>query len=205
MSDPKRLGEVSRRISRIKEAQHPVVVGRDAPLRIEERPWKEVPEPSKLAILKDAIDWSGISNRDQGHILLSEVDPGRISDAQRNRLIDMATAGDVRGVPDGDGELLSPAGMNALLAQMDAEEQAARLAHAGEPDPMTYDARIAEAFRLRSEAPVPPSPSPSPELERIVDETVRQWQPSPSHDERLRAAAARMADKPKGLQEERGR
>ena len=110
-----------------------------------------------------------------------------------------------RDVPERDGELLSPAGMNAFLAQMDAEEQAARLAHAGEPDPIPYDTRIAEAYRLRSEAPGTPAPSPSPELERIVDETVRQWQPRPSHDERLRAAAARMADKPKAPQEERGR
>ncbi len=50
-----------------------------------------MPEPSKLAILQDAVDWTGISNRDQAHILLSAIDPGQITDAQRNRLIDLAT------------------------------------------------------------------------------------------------------------------
>lgn len=93
-SDEKRLQEALQHIDRIKEGSYPAVIGRDEQYRIEERPWQEMPERSKLAILQDAVDWSGISNRDQGHILLSQVDPGKISDAQRNRLIDMATATD---------------------------------------------------------------------------------------------------------------
>jgi hypothetical protein len=60
--------------------------------RIVDRPWQELPEPSKLAILQDAVDWSGVSNRDQATILLSEIDPGKITDAQRARLIDTAAA-----------------------------------------------------------------------------------------------------------------
>jgi hypothetical protein len=90
-SDEKRLSEVFNHIMRIKEGTYPAVVGRNQAYRIEERPWQDMPERSKLAILQDAVDWSGVSNRDQGHILLSEIDPGKISDAQRNRLIGMAT------------------------------------------------------------------------------------------------------------------
>ena len=66
------------------------MVGRDNQYRIEERPWQEVRETSKLAILQNAVDWSGITNRDKAHILLAEIDPGKITDDQRNRLIDMA-------------------------------------------------------------------------------------------------------------------
>lgn len=55
-----------------------------------------------------------------------------------------------------------------LFARMDTEEQAARLALAGEPDPVPYDARIAEAYRLRSEgsgaSPREPAPAASAEL-----------------------------------------
>jgi hypothetical protein len=93
-SDARRLGEAYRHIRRIKAEDYPVIVGNSAGAnggyRIVERPWRELPEPSKLAILQDAVDWSGISNRDQAHILLAEIDPGMITDAQRNRLIDMA-------------------------------------------------------------------------------------------------------------------
>jgi len=81
-------------IERIKDGSYPMVVEQERSHRIEERPWAEMPEPSKLAILQDAVDWTGVSNRDQGHILLSEVDPGKISDAQRNRLINMAVEED---------------------------------------------------------------------------------------------------------------
>lgn len=91
-SDERKLASAMRHIERIKEGSYPSVVGRDGNYRIEERPWQEMPERSKLAILQDAVDWSGVSNRDQGHILLSEIDPGKISDSQRNRLIDMAVS-----------------------------------------------------------------------------------------------------------------
>jgi hypothetical protein len=93
-SDRKRLDQVSQHIRRIKTSDYPVIVGSSdqatGGYRIVERPWRDLPEPSKLAILQDAVDWSGISNKDQAHILLSEVDPGKITDAQRNRLIDCA-------------------------------------------------------------------------------------------------------------------
>src|SRR5262245_6143749 len=91
-SDPRRVNEAMRHIARIKAGNYPAIVGRDENYRIVEQPWAEVTESSKLAILQDAVDWSGVTNRDQAHILLGEVDPGRITDAQRNRLIDMAAA-----------------------------------------------------------------------------------------------------------------
>lgn len=90
-SDDKRLKEAFDHILQIKAGTYPAVVGQDRDYRIEERPWQDMPERSKLAILQDAVDWSGVTNRDQAHILLSEIDPGKISDAQRNRLIGMAT------------------------------------------------------------------------------------------------------------------
>lgn len=89
-SDPKRLNEVMAQIERLKQGTRPAVVGRDGEYRIEDRPWKDVAEPSKLAVLQD-LDWSGITNRDKGHILLSVIDPGKITDAQRRNLIDLAT------------------------------------------------------------------------------------------------------------------
>lgn len=91
-SDQKRLNEVFRHIERIKAGDYPAIVGRDNDYRIVERPWHTLAEQSKLAILWDAVDWSGITNRDQAHILLAEIDPGKIADAQRNWLIDMAEA-----------------------------------------------------------------------------------------------------------------
>lgn len=95
-TDPKRLSEVYRHIQRITTSDYPVIMGNSiegsGSYRIVDRPWQELPEPSKLAILQDAVDWSGISNRDQATILLSEIDPGKITDAQRARLIDTAAA-----------------------------------------------------------------------------------------------------------------
>lgn len=94
-SDQKRVNEVMRHIARIKAGNYPAIVGRDDSYRIVERPWAEVTESAKLAILQDAVDWSGVTNRDQAHIILGEIDPGRITDAQRNRLIDMAAVNEV--------------------------------------------------------------------------------------------------------------
>jgi hypothetical protein len=91
-SDQKRLDQVFRHIEYIKAGDYPVIVGHDESYRIVERPWKELAEPSKLAILQDAVDWTGITNRDQATILLSEIDLGRITDAQRTQLIDAATS-----------------------------------------------------------------------------------------------------------------
>lgn len=93
-SDEKQLAHAMRHIDRIKEGTYPAVVERDGDYRIVEREWNDMPDRSKLAILQDAVDWAGVSNRDQAHILLSEIDPGKISDAQRNRLIDMAVGDD---------------------------------------------------------------------------------------------------------------
>ncbi len=89
-SDQRRLHEVMNHIRRIKAGDYPAIVGTEGAYRIVERPWQEIPEASKLAILQDAVNWSGVSNRDQAHILLSEIDLGKIADSERNRLIGMA-------------------------------------------------------------------------------------------------------------------
>ena len=93
-SNPKRLHQAMQHIRRIQAGDYPQIQqspdDKDGYYRIVERPWRDVPERSKLAILQDAVDWSGITNRDQSHILLAAIDPGKITDAQRNRLIDMA-------------------------------------------------------------------------------------------------------------------
>ena|SRR5256885_818793 len=90
ISDPKRLSEAMRHIARIKAGNYPAIVGRDDNYPIVERPWQDLAEPAKVAVLQDAVDWSGITNHDQAHILLAEVDPGKTTDAQRGRLIEMA-------------------------------------------------------------------------------------------------------------------
>src|SRR5262245_40619360 len=89
--DQKRVQQALDHIRRIKSGDYPVMVGVPGNYRIEERPWGDLAESSKLAILQDAVDWSSISNRDQAHILLGAIDPGKITDAQRNHLIGMAT------------------------------------------------------------------------------------------------------------------
>lgn len=81
-------------------------------------------------------------------------------------------------------EALSVSRLNRLHAEMDAEEQAARLALASEPDPISYEARVAEAYRQRSEAPGPPAPTIDPELDRHIDELAQQWKSTPSSTER---------------------
>jgi hypothetical protein len=95
-SDPKRVHQAYLHIERIKASDYPQVVGssddRDGGYKIVERSWKAIPEPSKLAMLLDAVDWSGITNRDRAHMLLAEIDPGQISDDQRRRLVEMAVA-----------------------------------------------------------------------------------------------------------------
>jgi hypothetical protein len=93
-SDEERVHRACQHIRRIKASDYPTIVGRDDQYRIEGRPWAELPESSKLAILQDAVDWSGVTNRDRAHILLAEIDPGRITDAQRLRLIEMAVEKD---------------------------------------------------------------------------------------------------------------
>src|SRR5437660_11415246 len=119
-SDQKRLREVYQHIREIKAGDYPAIVGRDDQYRIVERPWSEVAEPSKLAILQDSVDWSGITNRDQAHILLGEVDPGKISDPQRNRLIEAATREEI------SDRLPSPPEVKTLHAERRADEHAAR-------------------------------------------------------------------------------
>lgn len=91
MSDPKRLRQVYQHIARIRCSDYPAIVGNTmeggSGYRIEERPFQHLAEPAKLAILQEAIDWTGITNKDHATILLSEIDPGRITATQRSRPI----------------------------------------------------------------------------------------------------------------------
>jgi hypothetical protein len=89
-SDQEHLQRVMKQIRLIKAGDYPAIVGRDDQYRIVERPWQELADSSKLAILQDAVNWSGVTNRDRAHILLGAIDPGKIADAERNRLIEMA-------------------------------------------------------------------------------------------------------------------
>ena len=77
-------------IEGIKQKEHPVVRPSEDNGRVFEmksRPWGEVPEPAKLEYLSDMVDWTGVSDRDRAHILLKEVDVGKLSGGQRDRLI----------------------------------------------------------------------------------------------------------------------
>ena len=93
----------------------------------------------------------------------------------------MAVAGEPRGESPVDGfdKPPSPSEMKALAAEIRAAEHAARVRDFGEADAATYDTRMAEAYRLRSQdlGQVPPEQS--------------------SYDQRLIQAAARVAGKAK--------
>jgi hypothetical protein len=93
-SDPERLAEVRKQIRAIKLAEHPVVrlVYPEGPVehKIAGRRWADVPEAGKLALLQDAVDWSGVTNRDMATLLLSELDVGKLSAGQRDLLIRLA-------------------------------------------------------------------------------------------------------------------
>lgn len=89
-SDPKRLSEVFQHIQRIKSDDYLVRVGDQTSDRFVECLWHDLPERSKLALLLDVVDWTGISNRDQAAIVFLEIYPGKITDAQRSLLIETA-------------------------------------------------------------------------------------------------------------------
>ena len=98
---PDRLAEVRRQIRSLKLAEHPVVrlVHPEGPVehKIAWRGWDAVPEAGKLALLQDAVDWSGVTNRDMAHLLLGELDVGKLSAAQRDLLIRLAEPEPARG------------------------------------------------------------------------------------------------------------
>ncbi|WP_435008074.1 hypothetical protein P12x_005344 [Tundrisphaera lichenicola] len=170
-SDQERLRQVQSRIGQIKATEYPVVVGGDKGYKIVERPWKDMPEPSKLAILQDSVDWSGVTNRDRAHLLLCEIDPGKLTDPQRNRLIEAAARED----PVAGEKPLSAAHMKALGAEVRADEHAARARDFGEADAATYHERLAEAYRLRGEEHGPEQPPSSPLTEAVLQEVERGW------------------------------
>ena len=97
-SDKKRLDQVYQHIARIKASDFPAIVGYSFDgngYRVEERPFHDLAEPAKLAILQEAVDWSGVTYRDKAVILLSEIDLNKITPAQRARLNEEA---DRRGI-----------------------------------------------------------------------------------------------------------
>ncbi|QEH36601.1 hypothetical protein OJF2_51850 [Aquisphaera giovannonii] len=170
-SDQDRLRDVFKSIDQIKATEYPTIVGSEKGYRIVERPWKDMPEPSKLALLQDQVDWSGVSNRDRATILLGQIDVGKITDVQRNRLIDAAT----REEPVAGEKPLSAAQVKALGAEIRADEHAARVRDFGEADAATYDARMAEANRLRSEEHGPVQPPSPPITEAELQGVERGW------------------------------
>ena len=91
---PGLLAEVRRQIGALKAAEHPVVrlVYPKGPHehKVAYRPWADVPESAKLSMLRDLVDWRGISNRDMAHMLLGELDVGKLTSGQRDLLIRFA-------------------------------------------------------------------------------------------------------------------
>ena len=91
---PDRLAQVRQQIRALKLAEHPVVrlVYPEGPHehKVAYRPWADVPEPAKLSMLQDLIDWSGISNKVMATILLGELDVGKLTTGQRDLLIRLA-------------------------------------------------------------------------------------------------------------------
>ena len=91
---PDRLAEVRRQIRALKVAEHPVVrlVYPEGPHQhtVAYRPWPDVPEPAKLSMLQDLVDWSGVSNKSMATILLGELDVGKLTTGQRDLLIRLA-------------------------------------------------------------------------------------------------------------------
>lgn len=94
-SDPKRLAQARFEIDLLKRSDHsvanPVVgVGKLRLYRLDTRKWADVPEPAKLEMLKDMVNWEGITNRDQAHLLLGELNVGKLTRSQRDGLIQQA-------------------------------------------------------------------------------------------------------------------
>ncbi len=168
-SDKDRLRQVFDHIDRLKAAKHPAIVGSDKGYQIVERPWAEVPERSKLAMLQD-LDWSNVTVRDRAHILLGQVDPGKISDVQRNRLIDEAT----RGTPaiEDDDRPMTPGEWKAWRDDVMAEDRAVRVMKYGEAE----TAKMEQEARQRAalEQPSPP-PNVPPITEAELQEVERGW------------------------------
>lgn len=100
-SDPERLADVRRQIRALKEAEHPVVrlVAPDGPAehKVAWQRWSQVPEPGKLSMLQDLVTWSGVTNRDMAHMLLGELDVGKLTRGQRDMLIRLAEPEPARG------------------------------------------------------------------------------------------------------------
>lgn len=123
--------------------------------------FSELGEARKAHALDHHVHWEGFT-RDQQRGVIRRVLDGAGPDTWMDGI-----------APADPAEAL-----RLRCAEMDAEEQAARLALAGEPNPMTYEPRVAEAYRLRSEVPCqPPSPrsASDEELDRIIDGMVRGW------------------------------
>src|SRR5262249_11805267 len=102
-SDPRRIDQVYRDIQRLRDDCYSAFfrphARREGAFVVGDRSWQELPEPTKLIVLEQMIDWSGISARVQARMLLAEIDPAGLADEQRSRLI--AAAGE----PDDERDL----------------------------------------------------------------------------------------------------
>jgi hypothetical protein len=94
-SDPKAYLCAMLDVQRLKSSRHTHArtvfdLGPFSMVRMDTRPWSEVPEQAKLAMLKDLVNWEGVSPRDMAMIMLRELDVGKLTPAQRGELISMA-------------------------------------------------------------------------------------------------------------------
>jgi hypothetical protein len=100
-SDPRQLNKALAQIRALKSAEHPVVrlvhPEGSSLHTVAWRRWADVSESSKLSMLQDLVSWEGITNRDMAHILLGELDVGKLSPGQRDLLIRLAEPEPARG------------------------------------------------------------------------------------------------------------
>jgi hypothetical protein len=94
-SDPRAYLLARLSINRLKTAQHPIArtvfeLGSYGMVKFGSRKWNEVPESSKLAMLKDLVCWEGVTDRDMAMLLLHELDVGKLTQAERGWLISTA-------------------------------------------------------------------------------------------------------------------
>jgi len=106
-SDPKAYMLARLAIDRLKAARHPVArtvfeLGTFGVVKFDTRDWGDVPERSKLAMLKDLVNWEGVSDRDMAMLLLHELDVGKLTPAERGWLISTAEPDPLGGRPEQD-------------------------------------------------------------------------------------------------------
>jgi hypothetical protein len=131
------------------------------------KPWAALTHGEKYVALAE-IEWPGFTRKEElGAIarILADEPPEVWMEGIGSR---------------DDDPLPSPGELRSLAEEIRQDEHAARVRYYGEADAATYDARMAEAYRHRSEAlglagaPERPMVTDA-ELERLVGELERSW------------------------------